>query len=95
MHAQTRKPLLTVHRRDAGDDALDMIPRGCKVDVGRYGPHAEPGTVTHGLRRLGAGKQGLGGDAARVQAISSHLATLDQDHPRAHLHGSGGQRQAA
>ena len=49
-----------------------------RIDDRRAGVDAEAGGAAHRLGGMGGGEQGLGGHAARIQAVPAHQVPFDQ-----------------
>ena len=94
-HTQASHALDGIVRRDGGDDAMHVIMDAAMVDLGLDHVDAEGGGGAHGIGALAGGEQGLGRDAAIIQAIAAHLALLDQHHRNAELGGGGRDRQTS
>ena len=95
LDAQTLESLDRVVRGDGRDHAVDVIVDLGEVDARLVAVHAEAAAVADRLGRMAGGDQGLGGDAAGVQAVAAHLALFDQHGLRAHLGSAGGYRKPA
>ena len=95
MDAEPLEPRDAVMRGDGGDDAMHMRVDLAEADLRRRRMNPEALGVAHGLCGVGRGDQGLGRNAAGVETVAAHLALLDQDDGRAHLHRPGGYRQTA
>ena len=66
-----------VMRFDPGDDVVNTLHHCGEIHLRRGGAQAVPARPAYRLGRLGAGNQGLGRDAAIVQAVAPHLPRLD------------------
>ena len=72
-----------------------MIVDAAMVDLGLDHVDAEGGGGAHGVGAFAGGEQGLGRDAAIVEAVAAHAAFLDQHHRHAELRRRGRDRQTS
>src|SRR5690606_31601618 len=77
------------------DDAVLVGVQRGDVDAVEGGPDAELGAVARGVGDLGGVEQGLGRDAADVQAGAAELVLLDQGDAEPELGGMQGAGIAA
>ena len=94
LNTEALEALNRVVWRDGAYDAMHMSVHLGKVDGRLVAVDAELAAVTDGLGSLAGGDQGLGGDAAVVEAIAAHLALFEEHGLGAHLGGTGGDAQA-
>ena len=79
----------------AGNDAVLVSVDGGDVDAVQGHVHAVLRGVAGVVGQLGGVQQGLGGDAAVVEAGAAELALLDEADGEAQLHGAQGRGVAA
>ena len=79
---------------DGLDHALDMGLDPGEIDHRRGLGEAKGGRPAIGRGGMGGGEQGLGGHAARIEAIAAHALGLDQHRCRAELAGACRRRPA-
>ncbi len=84
-----------VVRGDRGHDLMDMAMDARPVDPGFAGGDAERGRLALGLGRVAGREQGLGRDAARVEAVAAHGPFFDENDLRPHLGRAGGDAEPA
>jgi hypothetical protein len=93
--AQPLEARLAVHRRDRGDDAVNVVVDLSEVDDGLGYRHAEAAGAARALGGVRGGEQRLRRHAAVVEAVAAHRRLLDQHGARAELRGAGGDGEAA
>ena len=74
---------------------MHMIVDAAMVDLRLDHVDAKGGGGAHGFGALARGKQGLGGNAAIVEAVAAHAAFFDQHHGHAELRGCRRDRQTS
>ena len=72
------EPLDGVHRRDAGNDVVDVFVDFREIDIRRHGLDAEPPGGTHDVRSMPRRQHGFGRHAADIEAVPAHSVPLDQ-----------------
>ncbi len=94
LDAKVRITLDAVMRLDPGDDRMDPRHDLGEGNGGFGGGKAVAVRMAHLMGGPGASDQGLGGNAAVVQAVAAHLVRLDQSHPRPGRGGDVGRDEA-
>ena len=91
---QAAKAFGGVHWGDLRNHALDVVALPVPGDRWLLRRGAEAGRSAYGPSGVGGGEECLARDAAGVEAVAAHCATLDRRDPHAKLRGAPGDRQA-
>ena len=95
LDAQAVEPLLAVDRGNGADGLVDVGHDPGEVDLDRTRGDAKGGAGARCVGGGGGGDQGLGRDAAIVEAVAPHLALLEEDDLQAQLGGACGDGEPA